>query len=238
MILISVAIFVTGLDLTSRTSGSKLQYLAQYHHAVPIQYQNKLNNLSNSISHSKIATFADDTKIYKVINTKEDALDRENHLVNFQITSTNANLLLNTNRCKTLRITKKCNKIDHTYKLQDSDLKTTDCKRDLGVWTSSTLTWSKQALHQCVQANKSLGYIRRSTMKIKTISVRRTLYLTLVRSQLVYTSQVWSPRSVEFFRCIERVQRRASKYISALAFFCGINCNNRLSTLNLLPLCY
>ena len=96
------------------------------------------NNLPNSINHSKIATFADDTKIYKVINAKADATAMENDLANFQTSSANANLLLNTDKCKTLRITRKRNKIDHTYKLHDSALKTTDCERDLGVWTSST----------------------------------------------------------------------------------------------------
>ena len=75
-------------------------------------------------------------------------------------------------------------------------------------------------------------------MKIKTISVCRTLYLTHVRSHLAYASQVWAPRSVDLIRCIERVQRLASKYILDLPFFCDINCNNRLSTLNLPPLCY
>ncbi|CAB4011185.1 Hypothetical predicted protein, partial [Paramuricea clavata] len=102
------------------------------------------NNLPNSINHSKIATFADDTKIYQVINAKADASAMENDLANFQTSSANANLLFNTDKCKTLRITRKLNKIDHTYKLHDSSLKTTDCDRDLGVWTSSTLTWSKQ----------------------------------------------------------------------------------------------
>ncbi len=195
------------------------------------------NNHSNSINHSKIATFADDTKIYKVINKEADASAMENDLANFQTPSANANLLLNTDKCKTLRITRKRNKINHNYKLQDSALKITDYERDLGVWTSSTLTWSKQVLHQCAQANRSLGYIRRSTIKIKTISVRRMLYLTLVRSHLAYASQVWAPQSVDLIKHTERVQRRASKYILDLPFFCDINYNHRLSTLNLLPLC-
>ncbi|CAB3991202.1 Hypothetical predicted protein, partial [Paramuricea clavata] len=56
------------------------------------------NNLPNSINHSKIATFADDTKIYKVINAKADASAMENDLANFQTSSANANLLLNTDK--------------------------------------------------------------------------------------------------------------------------------------------
>ena len=74
------------------------------------------------------------------------------------------------------------------------------CKRDLGVWTSSTLSWSKKVLHQCAQANKSLGYIRRPTIKIKIISVRQTLYLTFVCSHLAYASQVWAPQLVDLIK--------------------------------------
>ena len=214
------------------TKGKTLPLLA------PLLFLLYQNNLSNTITHSKIATFADDTKIYKVINTEAGAYAMQNDLANFQSSSTKANLLLNTDKCKTLHITRKHNKINHTYKLQDTTLKTTDCKRDLGVWTSSTLTWSKQVLHQCAQASKSLGYIRRSTIKIKTISVRRTLYLTLVRTHLAYASQVWAPQYVDLIKRTERVQRRASKYILDLPFVCNINYNKRLSILKLLPLCY
>jgi hypothetical protein len=90
-----------------------------------------------------------------------------------------------------------------------------------------------QVLHQCAQANKSLGYIRRSTIKIKTISVRRTLCIALVRSHLAYASQVWAPQTVDLIKRTERVQRRASNYRLDLPFFCDINYNHRLSRLNL-----
>ena len=54
------------------------------------------------------------------------------------------------------------------------------------------------------------------SIKIKTISVRRTLYLSLVRSHLAYASQVWAPQTVDLIKRTERVQRRASKYILGL----------------------
>ena len=45
--------------------------------------------------------------------------------------------------CKgTLQITRKQNKIEYLYKLQDILLDGTNCKRDLGVWTTGNLTWS------------------------------------------------------------------------------------------------
>ena len=82
------------------------------------------------------------------------------------------------------------------------------------------------------------GYIRRSSLDIKTVSVRRTLYLTLVRSQLCYGSQVWAPQSVKLIKRTERIQRRSTKYILDLPFFCDTSYNQRLAKLDLIPLCY
>ena len=58
----------------------------------------------------------------------------------------------------------------------DVVLQSTVHERDLGVWTSSNLTWSKYVEDQCAQSIKMLGYVMRSTLDIKIISVRRTLY--------------------------------------------------------------
>ena len=66
----------------------------------------------------------------------------------------------------------------------------------------------------------------------KTMS---TLYLTLVRSQVGYATQVWSPQSVELISRLERVQRRASKYILGLPFLCEASYEQRLKKLKLLP---
>ena len=45
------------------------------------------------------------------------------------------------------------------------------------------------------------------------ISVRRSLYLSLVKSQLCYATQVWSPAHVTLNAKVEQVQRRASRWI-------------------------
>jgi hypothetical protein len=70
-----------------------------------------------------------------------------------------------------------------SYQLQDTTLEKTDCELDLGVWTNYDLTWSKQVTQQSNKANKMLGY-RRSTFNIREFAIRRTLYLSLVRSHL------------------------------------------------------
>ena len=83
-----------------------------------------------------------------------------------------------------------------------------------------------------------LGYIRRSTYKIKSLAIRRTLYLSLVRSQLGYASQVWAPQSIELIARLERIQRRASKYILDLPFISNTTYSDRLNQLQPLPFAY
>ena len=196
------------------------------------------NHLSNSVTNSRIAIFADDTKIFKTINSISDASALQNDLSNFQESSSSINLELNNTKCKVLRVTRRHNKITYPYKLNDTILECTDCERDLGVLTSSTLTWSKQVDHLCNKSTKMLGYVRRSTLNIKDITVRRRLYLCLVRSQLCYGSQIWAPQSVTLIKRVERLQRRATKYILNLPFRCDTTYNQRLILLDLLPLCY
>lgn len=92
----------------------------------------------------------------------------------------------------------------------------------------STLGWSIRVL----------GLVRRSTLEMVDIQARRSLYLQLIRSQLGYASQVWCPQTIESISAIEKVQRRATKYILNLGYMSDIPYPTRLNKLNLLPITY
>ena len=79
-----------------------------------------------------------------------------------------------------------------------------------------------------------LGYIRRSTLNIRDLAIRKTLY----RSHLGYATQVWAPQTVELVKKVERVQRRATKYILNVPFICDIDYKDRLLAARMLPLSY
>ncbi len=100
------------------------------------------DHLSNAVRASNIATFADDTKIFRTISSNSDAVALQTDLTNFEESSKNVNLILNASKCKVLRVTRKHNKIIYPYKLHETILTSTECERDLGVLTSSDLTWS------------------------------------------------------------------------------------------------
>ena len=82
---------------------------------------------------------------------------------------------------------------------------------DLGVHFSADLSWSHHISIITAKAYKMLGLLRRS-FTCNVLSVRKRLYISLVRSQLSYGSQVWRPSLIKDIVNLERVQRKASKY--------------------------
>ena len=89
------------------------------------------------------------------------------------------------------------------------------------------------------KANKMLRLLKRTCPLLRntTVGLRRTLYLSLVRSQLSYATEVWSPITVKLRSRVESVQRRATAWILKSKRE-EISYLQRLMTLNLLPLCY
>ena len=55
--------------------------------------------------------------------------------------------------------------------------------------------------------------LKRTSPLITDIKARRTLYLSLVKSQLSYATEIWPPVSVKLRTILERVQRRATRWI-------------------------
>ena len=197
-----------------------------------------VNSLPNNVKSSRVAMFADDTKVFKAIKWPKDAMKLQEDLNNLENWSSESGLQFNETKCKSQSITRRINPILTVYSMKDSPLSSIKHERDLGVWISSDLTFNKHVNEQCAQAHKMFGYIRRNTRTITSIKTRRTIYLSLIRSHLGYATQVWTPQSIELLLKLEKPQRRATKYILNLPFISSTCYKSRLQTLHLLPVCY
>lgn len=197
------------------------------------------NTLPDAVCSSKLAAFADDTKLFKLIERADDVVSLQDDLNNLVSWSADSGLPFNKSKCKHQQISrKKIHTINNIYELQGTPIEITKVEHDLGVWISFDLTWKKQVYDQCARSNKLLGFVRRNTRNIHSISVRKTLYLALVRSNLGYATQIWAPQSIELIKLTERIQRRATKFILDLPFLCDPTYKERLQSLSLLPICY
>ena len=91
---------------------------------------------------------------------------------------------------------------------------------------------------QCAKANKLLGFVRRASRYIQSTQTRHTLYLSIARCHLGYSTQVWSPQYIGLLKRLKNVQRRATKLILKPSFRCDVTYKTRLQLTNLLPISF
>ena len=205
----------------------------------PLLFIIYVNDLPKSISQdTTMAIFADDTKCYRPIKNSEDNKTLQSDLDNITIWCHEWKMDLNQTKCGVLHLTRSREPTITQYTVLDSPVNRSNSQRDLGMSITSNLKWNKQVQDISLKANKMLGFVKRTTHVICNQSVRKALYLTMVRSQLAYGSQVWAPQTVGNIQTIERVQRRATKFILSLPYRTDISYKDRLQILNIIPLCY
>ena len=132
-----------------------------------------VNNLPDSILNSKVAMFADDTKVYKVVISEDDSAALQQDLDNLSSWSVASGLAFNDKKCKFQTITRKRKPICSCYEVNGNTIMSCEEERDLGVSLERDLTWHAQVAHQAACANKLLGFVRRNSRFIHSISVRR-----------------------------------------------------------------
>ena len=122
------------------------------------------------------------------------------------------NISFNTSKCKVLTVTRKKTPIAFDYTLDGTALTLVSEEKYLGVIITSTLSWDSHIHTITAKANKLLGLLKRTCPLFIGVSVRRSLYLSFVKSQLCYATQVWSPAYVTLNSKVEEVQRSASRW--------------------------
>ena len=152
----------------------------------PILFLLYVNDLSNVVKKSSVACFTDDTKILRCIDSIADATSLQSDVDNLDNWSSTSGINLNELKCKCVRVTRKTHPVIFPYNINGKELANSSDEKNLGVWITSDLTWTKHVLDRCSNANKLLGYVWHSSREISSTRTRRTLYLAVVRSALGY----------------------------------------------------
>ena len=101
------------------------------------------------------------------------------------------------------------------YTLKDEPLENIKVASYLDVHISRDVSWHSHVAKITAKGNKSLGFVRRN-IRTTSEATKTRAYQTLVRPSLEYASCVWAPH-LKFLRVgVEKVQRRAVRYV------CGI----------------
>ena len=178
----------------------------------PILFLIYINDLDDSIT-SNILKFADDTKLFRKVNTDGDKQHLQNDLDRLVKWSEEWQMLFNFGKCKCLHTG--YGYLDVNYKMGDTVLGTTVKEKDLGVTISADMKVSEQCGIAASRGNQILGLIRRNiTYKGKKLII--PLYKAIVRPHLEYCIQAWRPYRKKDIYTLERIQSRATKMIPEL----------------------
>lgn len=203
----------------------------------PVLFVVFINDLPEVVK-SGVALFADDTKIFRQIESEQDCELLQQDLDALQTWSDEWQLKFHPDKCKNLRVGKDHPNNDYYMVNMDTGirqpLQVTHLEKDLGVYTDDQLRFSDHIQKTVVKANRVLGIIRRSYKYLDKDSLL-LLYKGLVRPILEYGENVWSPHLLGDISIIEAVQRRATRLIPN---FKDMSYEQRLKQLNLPTLVY
>ena len=101
-----------------------------------------INDLPDVVQHgTETAMYADDTKLQHKITSTDDCKCLQQSLTNLNSWSTQNNIRFNVSKCKVFTVVRKRTPVIYEYKLGTETLTRADSEKDLGVITSSRLSW-------------------------------------------------------------------------------------------------
>ena len=181
--------------------------------------------------------YADDAKIYRVINQISDQADLQAVVNTVKNWSDEWLLRLNIDKCKTVSYYVKnpiCTQYHITHENNTHILDKLDSVNDLGVIFDSNLSFRDHISHKINKAYSILGIIKRNFIYMDHTSFL-LLYKSMVRPHLEYANSVWCPYQKRDITEIEKVQKRATKLVISLK---NLSYIDRLSRLKLPTLKY
>jgi hypothetical protein len=116
----------------------------------------------------------------------------------------------NANKCYILSVRPKT---DYYYQLNSTILKGVPNNPYLGIHISADLKWRTHIDTICKRASSTLGFLRRNLRHSPTM-MRKTAYIALIISSLEYGAIIWDPFLQSNIDKIEKLQRKAARFIS------------------------
>jgi hypothetical protein len=174
----------------------------------PILFTIYINDLPDVVQNiAKL--FADDTKLYAVVNKEEEQHNLQNDINNLVHWSDKWLLKFNKSKCKQVHLGHATNT---KYKMGENEINQVTEEKDLGILIDDKLKFQQHINQQTKKANQRLGMIKRSFSYMDT-EMFLTLFKSIVRPYLEYGSNVWFVIYKKEAIQIENVHRRATKLV-------------------------
>ncbi len=193
----------------------------------PLLFVLFIDDMTGEVSEGTgIALYADDTKIWRRICKWNDHEILQGDINALHKWSLENKMKFHLKKCKVVPIAPSDKDIQDLvfkifplrnktffYKLGEKDLEYVNEEKDLGVIVNYKFTWDQHLDLLLNKASSRLGLLKRTMHFVKCPKQRRAFYLAIVRSQFEHCIQVWRPSSENSITKIEKIQKRAVKWI-------------------------
>ena len=203
------------LEGAKSTSAQVLSGVPQGSVLGPLLFLAYINDMPETITHSEIRLFADDTILFRAINGTIDSQLLQEDLTALENWENRWQMSFNPSKCTVIRVAPNKSKtaIHTNYQLHGHTLEIVDSNKYLGVTLTSNLSWDKHVDNVAAKGNRTLGFIRRN-LKDCTRTVKETSYTAIVRPTIEYAATVWDPTSQSKIKALENIQRRAARFVT------------------------
>ena len=157
--------------------------------------------------------FADDCLLYNTIESPGDEAVLQRDLDKMVSWADKWGMRFNPAKCNTLRLTRDRNPGHTNYEMMGTVLEETKETKYLGIFLQNDLRWNRQTQFATGKATRVLNFVRRNFYHVSPV-VKERLYHTLVRPHLDHATAAWDPHTSKNIKSIERVQKRAARFVT------------------------
>ena len=183
----------------------------------PILFLLYINDINANIQ-SSIRLFADDSIIYRKINSNIDHQILQTDLIQLEKWADKWQMQFNISQCVHLPITNKTKPSSRQHSLFGHTLSKVATHAYLGVKLDSKLSLEMHITEITSKSSKVLGTVEITLGSCKP-EVRDIAYTMLVRPKLEYASPIWNPHTSSQINHLERIQHYAARFISFFISF-------------------
>jgi hypothetical protein len=151
--------------------------------------------------------------MYREVTTTTHCEELQQDLKNLEAWEEKWQMAFHPDKCKVLRMNRKRKPLLYDYTIHGHVMESPPHEKYLGVTMSSNATWDQHINNTTNKATQTLGFLRRNLQSAPK-SIKAMAYTTMVRPQLEYASTVWDPHQENHINQLEKVQRRAARFVN------------------------
>ena len=154
-----------------------------------------------------------DCLIYREIKNNQDQIDMQRDLDALMNWGSTWGMKFNAKKCNIMRVSRSRKPLQHFYSLGSEILQEDSDAKYLGIQIDNKLDWNKHISTVAARGQSKLAFLNRN-LKGCPKKLRDTAYISLIRPALEYSCSVWHPHKKSNKDKIEKVQRRAARFVS------------------------